>query len=208
MAERKMTPKGFLHKANGKVSAEAFLKQHREWLLTGELAQVTSPILAKLDAKESMPTATLEQIKSAVLSHHLAVEITKAETAMEKASEPKTSKAYLVTIRDAEGNVCTRVNDKGETVDLRQSFDLGSDAEGWADRRLFDGFSDWFGTIEMTKMFRADGTPITNVVLRQDAIARILKVKKGSVMKSKPKSTNALGFGVKAQQSVAKFSHG
>jgi hypothetical protein len=208
MAERKMTPKGFLHKSNGKLSAEAFLKQHREWLTTGELAQFTSPILRKLDEKEILPTPALAEIKAVVLSHHLAVEVHKAEVAMEKASEPTTKKNYLVTIRDAEGNVCTRINEKGETVDLRQSFDIGSDAEGWADRRLFEGASDWFGIIEMTKMFKADGSPISNIVLRQDAIARILKVKKSAVMKSKPKSTNSLGFGVKVSQSVAKFSHG
>lgn len=208
MTERKMSPKGFLHKANGKISADAFLKQHREWLTTGELAQFTSPILAKLDAKESMPTATLEQIKSVVLSHHLAVEIKKAEVAMDKAQEPGTSKCYLATIRDSEGNICTRVTEKGETEDLQKSFDLGSDAERWTDRRLYHGASDWFGVIEMTKMFNAHGEPISSVIKREDAMARIDKKVKGPVVKAQPKSTNSLGFGVKAKQSHASFSRG
>jgi hypothetical protein len=208
MTERKMSPKGFLHKANGKVSAEAFLAQHRAWLTTGELAQFTSPILAKLDAKEAMPTATLEQIKSVVLSHHLAVEVRKAETAMEKASEPQTSKNYLATIWDKDGNVCTRINEKGEEVELRQSFDLGSDAERWTDRRLYEGASDWFGVIEMTKMHNAHGEPISTVIKREDAMGRIDKKSKSAVMKAKPKSTNSLGFGVKAKQDHAQFSRG
>lgn len=208
--ERVMGPKGFLHKASGKISAEAFLKQHRAWLETGDLAQYTSPILRQIDAREILPTPGLQAIKAVVLSHHLAVESRKAETAMEKAaSEPGTRKSYLATILDAEGNVvCTRINDKGAEVELRESFDLGSDAERWCDRRLFDGASDWFGMVEMTKIHNSDGEPLTTIIMRQDAIARVLKVKKGPVSKSKPKSTGSLSFGVKVSNSVSKFSHG
>jgi hypothetical protein len=209
MSDRKMTSKMFLNRSNGKVSATAFLAQHRVFLETGDLAEYTSPILRQIDAREILPTPGLQAIKAVVLSHHLAVESRKAETAMEKAAtEPGTRKSYLATILDSEGNVCTRINDKGAEVDLRESFDMGSDAERWCDRRLFDGASDWFGMVEMTKIHNSDGEPLTTIIMRQDAIARILKIKKGPVSKSKPKSTGSLSFGVKVSNSVAKFSHG
>jgi hypothetical protein len=208
MSERKMTPKGFLHKANGKIGPAAFLAQHRAWLETGELAYFTSPILRKLDDAEVLPTPALDEIKAVVLAHHLASEVAKGEAAMEKAGQPQTSKNYMATIYDSKGNVCTKLNDKGKEVPLRQSFDSGSDADGWVDRRLFEGESDWFGTVASTKLFKADGDPFTITVCRQDAIARILKQKKGSVMKSKPQSASRLGFGVKAKQSHCHFSKG
>lgn len=211
MSERKMTPKGFLHKATTKaaVSAASFLAQHREWLETGELAQFTSPILRKLDDRQILPTPALEEIKVVVLSHHLAQETAKAEAAMEKAAQPQVRKNYIVTVYNAKGEIQTRKNaNTGEDMDLRETFDLSSQAEGWADRRLFDGASDWFAVIEHTKMTDRDGNPLATTVMRDDAIARILRAKKGPVMKSKPQSTSKLSFGVKAKGDHFQFSRG
>lgn len=204
MSERKMTPKGFLHKATTKAAnnATAFLAAHRAWLETGEPADLTSPILRKLDDKALMPTPALEEIKNAVLCHFLAQETKKAEEAMAKANEPKVQKAYEATIFDANGNVATYVNAEGETKELRQSFDLSQEAERWCDRRLFDGAPDWHGEVHSTK-----GLPPIHV-LREDAIARILKKPKGPAVHTKGVSTKRLGFGVKAKGDHFHFSKG
>ena len=204
MTERKMTPKGFLHKATTKAAnnATAFLAAHRQWLETGELAPLTSPILRKLDERDMMPTPALEEIKNVVLCHFLAQETKKAEDQMAKASEPKVQKAYIATIYDAKGNVATVLTEEKEEKELRQSFDMAQDAERWCDRRLFDGAPDWHGTVESTK-----GLPPIHV-LREDAIARILKQPKGPAVHTKGVSTKKLGFGVKAKGDHFHFSKG
>jgi hypothetical protein len=206
-----MSPKGFLHKSSQKaaVSAGAFLAQHRAWLETGELALFTSPILRKLDEKAIMPTPALEEIKVVVLAHHLAEETRKAEEAMARADQPKVRKNYLVTVYNAKGEIQTRPNaNTGEEIELKETFDLSTQAEGWADRRLFDGASDWFAVVEATKMFNKDGEPLSTTIMRDDAIARILRVKKGPVMKSRPQSTSKLSFGMKAKGDHFQFSRG
>lgn len=212
MTERKMSPKGFLHKATGKAStnAIAFITAHRAWLETGELSLFTTPILLKVDSKDLMPTPALEEIKAVVLAHHLAEEIRIAQDKMEAAGEPtKTSKSYIATIYDSKtGEVVQEKNDKGKLVDLKQSFDDGTRAEGWTDRRLFDGSVTWFGVVESTKLFRQDGTAFAATILRNDSIARILRKPKAPVMKAQKQSTGRLGFGVKCKESKASFSRG
>jgi hypothetical protein len=213
MTERKMSPKGFLHKASGKAanSASAFIATHREWLETGELALFTTPILLKVDSREMMPTPALEEIKAVVLAHHLAEEIRLAQEKMEKADEPTEgkSKSYVARIYDSKtGEVVQEKNDKGKLVDLKESFDDGTRAEGWTDRRLFAGAPHWFGVVESTKLFRQDGTAFAATILRDDSIARILRKPKAPVMKAQKKSGGRLSFGVKAKESRASFSRG
>lgn len=203
----------FLHRANGKaaINAIAFLEQYREFLQTGELALFASPILLQVDSKALMPTPALERIKEVVLAHHLAEEVRISQEKMEKADEPsaRKTKAYVARIYDSKtGEVVQVQNDKGKWVDLEESFDNGTRAEGWADRRLFDGSPTWFGTVEATKLFKQDGSTFTATVLRVDAIGRILKVPKGPVMKAQKQSTGRLGFGVKCKPSHASFSRG
>lgn len=194
-----MTPKMFLHRANGKISADAFLKQHREFLESGELAMFTSPILAKVDSKELLPTPGLDELKRIVLSHHLQEEICKAEASMAKAQEGGggSRKPYLGEIHDKEG-----------TVLLEQAFNTPQECEGWLDRRLFDGEPDCFGVCIAQFMMTKEGEPMTSVVMRGDAIARILKKTKGPVMKAQAKSAGKLSWGAKVKQSHASFSRG
>jgi hypothetical protein len=208
MATRNMSPKGFLHKASGKISAEAFLAQHRAWLETGELALFTTPILLRLDSRELLPTPALQEIKEVVLAHHLAEEVRLAEEAMNATPKSKVHKNYLVTIYNSKGEVQTHIDSTGKEKELISSFDTGSLAQGWADRRLFEGSPDWFAVVQHTKMFDRAGDPLATNIMRDDSIGRILKVSKGPVMKSKPQSSSRLGFGVKAKQSHAHFSKG
>ena len=209
---RQMGVKGFLHKASGKVSAAAFLAQHRVWLETGDLLEVTSPILRMYDEKQLLPTPALELLKEAVLTHHLRVETDKAERRLSEQAEGETgsrsSKPWIARVFDVKGNLVIVKNAKGEEVELEQTFALASDADRWVDRRLFEGASDWFGVIQHTRIMRADGEPITSVVMRDDAIARILKRPLRAAAKRTGSRDNKLSFGVKVHESRATFSHG
>lgn len=204
---RIMSPRGFLHKASGKVSADAFLAQHRAWLQSGDLATLTTPILVKLDNKEVLPTPALEEIKGAVLSHMLLKEATKNEDAILNPPPAATPKPWIATVYNAKGEVQTKLNAKGEEVDIQEGFILGQDAERWTDRRLVEGASDWYGVIAHTVMTH-NGEPLSQVILRDDAMARVFQEKKGPAMKSQSKSAGKLSFGVKVHNDRSIFSKG
>jgi hypothetical protein len=229
--ERVMSPKGFLHKSTTKAaaSAAAFLAQHRAWLETGELAKVTSPILAKVDSKDLMPTPALEEIKVVVLNHMIASEIRKGEEQMaaREAGPQSTPKNWIATIYTAKGEVATRtkvweenvevVNAQGERTikkvqkseveDLEESFDLSQEADRWTDRKLVEGATDCFGVITHATM-TIKGEPFSTTVTRNDAMARVLRVGKGPVMKPQAKGTGKLSFGVKVHNDRSRFSGG
>lgn len=211
--ERRMSVKGFLYKSTTKAAASAagFIAAHRAWLETGDLAEVTSPILRLMDERQLFPTPALDLLKEAVLTHHLRVETAKAEQRLlgaEDEAGPSVKKPWVARIFDAKGNLVQDHNTKGELRDLEETFAMASDADRWTDRRLFEGAPDWFGVIQHTTILRADGEPITSVVMRQDAIARILKQPKGAVSKKTGSRDNKLSFGVKVSQSRCHFSHG
>src|SRR5277367_643076 len=149
MSDRKMTAKGFLAKTNTKAanSAGAFLAQYREWLTTGELADMASPILRKMDDKELMPTPALKLIAHAVMAHIIAVDQNKAEVAIEKAAEPSKPKPWMAQIQNAEGEVCTKLNTDGEEEELVKGFEHPQEADRWVDRRLFEGKPGWYGVV-------------------------------------------------------------
>jgi hypothetical protein len=206
--ERKMSPKGFLHKCSTKAanSAIAFLAAHRTFLQTGELAQKTSPILAKLDAGELLPTPCLKEIQYAVMTHIIESDQRKLDEKVQQAQEGSTKttrKPWCASIFNAEGVIQTRVKPDGEVEDLIQGFELSSDADRWVDRRLFDGASDWYGEVAHTVI-----PNVCSRIERADSIARILKQKKGPTVQVKGKSTKTLGFGVKAKETRVTFSRG
>lgn len=202
--KRPMTPKMFLYRSNAaKVSAIAFLAAHRAFLETGELAEVTSPILRMLDESTLLPTPALDLIREAVTVHTIRVEAEKAERrlleSLDGESQGKTVKNWIACVYDSKGN---------PIEDLEKSFELASDADRYVDRKLFDGASDWYGVVSHSRIMRADGDPISNIILRQDAIARILKIKKGPMSKKTGTRDGKLSFGVKAHQDHAHFSRG
>lgn len=200
--ERKMTPKGFLHKTTTKAahSAIAFLAQYREYLTTGEIADKTSPILARVDAGELLPTPALKEIQYAVMTHIIEADTAKAEAVVEP-GKTGTRKPWRTTIYDAAGVVQTRINAKGEEEDLIKGFDLSSDADRWADRRLFEGTHGWYAMVEHTVI-----PNIASRIERGDSMARLLRKPKGPTVAVKGKSTKTLGFGVKAKQTRVTFS--
>jgi hypothetical protein len=205
---RQMTAKMFLHRSSGKVSADAFIQAHRAFLETGKLAEVTSPILAKLDSKAIMPTPALEEIRGVVFTHTLRAAIETDEAKMAEAqANPAKAKPWMATIYDAKGDIVTHRNEKGEEVELQQGFEEAARADGWVDRRLFEGASDWYGVVSHTTI-TIKGEPMSSTIQRADAIARIMKHAKGAVMKVTSKTTSKLGFGVKCGNDRAVFSRG
>lgn len=201
MTERKMTEKGFLNKANGKISAAAFLAQHREFLTSGTLASLTSPILAKLDSGEILPTPALGEIRQAVLAHMVAKDIAKGEAAMN--APPRTVKPYTATVYDAEGNVCTRTTEEGEIKDLISNFEDTVKAEGWCDRRLDQEGPGAYALIVSNVNGR------TQRVDRDTSIARLYGGRKPSpVMKQQSSGGGGLGWKMKAKGDHFHFSRG
>lgn len=202
---RTMTIKGFLHKASGKAanSAEAFINFHRAFLSSGELAPLTSHILARVDAGETMPTPALDEIRTIVLAHSIQSAARAAEEKM--LAEPKTAsqKPWSVTLFTAKGEVATKVNAEWEVIELSQNFDLQQRASEWADRRLTqDCSADCFGVIIHTP------TSLEVVVLYVDAMGRQNPKAKSPFSKKTGSRDNKLSFGVKAGNDRAHFSHG
>lgn len=200
MSERKMTEKGFLNKASGKLSAAAFIAQHRQFLSTGTLASLTAPILAKLDAREIMPTPALDEIRQAVLTHMIAKDIAKGEAAMN--APPRTVKPYTATVYDAGGNVAIRTTEDGEIKELISNFDDTSGAEGWCDRRLdTEGPGAYALIVHHT-------TARVMRIERDDSIARLCGTRRpGPVMKQQG-SSGGIGWNMKAKGDHFYFSRG
>lgn len=193
MTERKMSVKGFLHKCNTKAanSALGFLKAYREYLTTGELANVVAPILDKIDNGELMPTPGLAEIKLAAATHLMTVAIAKAQADITKVPEAKVEKSVEAVI----------LNAKNEEV-AAEGFELSQRAIGWVDRRLFEN-PGCHGVIRYTKL-----TLKPEIIKREDSMLRLFPRAKSPVMKRSAKSSGRLGFGVKAKQSHASFSRG
>lgn len=198
---RGMTVRGFIAKTNTKaaLSAGAFIQQYREYLTTGELADITSPIIKKLDDKEILPTPALQLIQAAAFGHMIALDTIKLEQ-IDAGAAPGSSKKWTAVIKNGKGQVCTRVTNDGDVEDLLKTFDLAQEGSRWVDRRLFDGASDWYGEIE--------GLGILTRVERSDAMARVLKTPKGATMHQRSQTTASLSFGVKAHQTRCSFSKG
>jgi hypothetical protein len=195
-----ITVKSFLFKAGTKAanSASGFLQAYREFLVHGEVASITSPILARVDAKELLPTPALELIRQAVLSHHLLVEAKKAEDkllAEQNPSEKKPTSNYTASIYTS----------KGEEV-LSKNFTLPQDGGRWIDRTLFASESDYYGVLQSNHIL-IKGELQSEVYLRQDSIARLLRPSKHPFSK-KTGSNGKLSWGVKLKPSHASFSRG
>ena len=80
-----MTPKRFIRaKLSGKTTAEGFLSAHREFLRSH---QFLSPILDAYEAKEILPTPTLDACKAALFDHVIACEVKTAQASVQKSKD-------------------------------------------------------------------------------------------------------------------------
>jgi hypothetical protein len=196
MTQRKLTLKSFVKKASSAKSAIAFLQSHREFLTTGEVASLTSTIVAKIDNGVILPTPGLEEITNAVFAHMMVQLQEAAEEAIIKNNSSQTSKPITARILTSNGEEITA-----------SSFNLHQDAERWCDNRLYAGTPGSYGEIVHNKIM-IKGKPDTSIVTREDSIARILKQPRGAMTKRVGVAAGKLGFGIKAKQSHAHFSRG
>jgi hypothetical protein len=210
VSDKPMTAKSLIRKALAAKSATAFFAAYREFLLTGELTDITSPILAKIDANELLPTPGLKQITDAVFQHILAKDLEKAKcslTKVAKVRESKEQKPFVASIRNDDGEVMVHVTEDGEEKELIASFNFPQDAERWVDRKLFAGAPDWHGEILWTKC--PDKLEPLTVIDRVESMSRTLVSGRSTpILHKTKKTTSRLGFGVKVSNHVSRFSHG
>jgi hypothetical protein len=195
-----MTPRGLLHKANSpRISALAFFQAHREYLLNSEVSYATAPIVKKLESGELLPTPALTTLKKAILDHILLYE-SQAHTVTNK--HKREEKPFTATIRRGTGEVA--LDEDGQPI--RRGFDLHQRAIDWIDRRLFEASPDCFGEVHSNRCTNPEHA--TDIIRRDESIARLLKEPRMAVHKVSHPSNGNLGFGVKVRQSKVAFSRG
>lgn len=203
---REMTPRMFLNLAikNTKYSSDGFIAAYRSFLETGELAAQVSPILAKIDSKEVLPTPGLEAIKNIVFSHVLS----KLEDTIKPIKSDRIEKAYIATIFTSEGTVATTLDENKEEKELSSSFEHSQEAERWCQRKLYEGAPDWHGEITWTKIHTRSGIPMVTRVERASAIYALTPRKRSPFMHYNKAGSGPLGPQMKVGQTHANFSHG
>jgi hypothetical protein len=201
MAKRAMTIKGFVNKATStNLTAAGFLSQYREYLSTGEVANLASPILAQIDGGQLTAEVGLEQITGAVFAHMLNASVLAAEAklAADNSDEPTPSNKNYITKLFA-----------GNGAELKsEEFNLPQDAERAGERWLLNSTTDCYVQVESLKLKTKSGQPFITTITREDAFANQYRTKKGAVTKGKPVSSGKLGFGVRVKQDHCHFSHG
>lgn len=196
MSQRNISIENFIKKATKTAGAEGFLSQYREYLKTGEVAAIATPILAKIDSGNLNATSGLEEITNAVFAHMMVRNIKKVEQKVAKANQHSSKKSVLAKIRSHRGGDITE-----------EYFDLHQEAERWVDNRLYEGYPGSYGEIIHTKIL-IKGKPQTTTISREESIGRILRKPKGAASKRVGAATGSLGFGVKTKTSHSHFSRG
>jgi len=203
MDDKNMSIKQFLHRSGQVKSAMAFLAQYREYLTTGELAPIVSPILAKIDVHEIQPAPGIELIRNAVLAHHLAITIRQEET---KQSRRETSN--LFNKPNKKNYIATVFNAKGEVLKSKE-LPLDTDGIRWCDRRLIEAEPGSYGEVAHAVMTDKEGNPLVIYVSRLESMGRLLRKKKGPTVQKKSLGlTKPFVWFARAKQSKSNFSAG
>lgn len=192
-----MSVKNFLDKSfKAMFSAAAFLSEHKNWLLNGEVSTYTKDILTKLENGEITPVIALNEINKSLM--HLQLK-SPAKTKTTVSTKKKFSnKNYVVCIFDKDNNILS--NDEGE--DLIKGFDHSLRAHDWAYRNLCDAPNESYAVVSNTI-----GGVSMNVSQRM-AYSQMFKPKTSPFSRKKFPSSSSLGFNAKVKNDVAKFSHG
>lgn len=202
-----MSCKGFLSKiTKANLSATGFIAQYREYMVSGEMAYVLSPIIAKVDAGELLPTPAIVLLGNAAMYHQIAADTIKAEKSIETQQNPTSSaqlKNWVASIYNGENVIQIRMKENGEEEELVKGFEVSGDADRWVERRMaLNGQGDWYAIIAHTH------SKVQVVVTMNDAMARFYKKVKGPTMKVASKSTGALSFRPHVKESRSTFSRG
>jgi len=199
MAKRGITIKGFIGKATStRLKPAVFLSQYRDFLSSGEIANITDSILAKLDNNEITAEVGLQNITEAVFNHMLQT----------VAVQVKQS-SIRNNIQSSNGNYVLKLFDSKNRVIANDSFSLNQDAERTGERWLVNSEPGSYAKIESLKLKDRKGQPFITTISRDDAFANFYKRKKTPIMKTRSiGSGNQLGFGVRVKQDHSHFSHG
>lgn len=200
-----MTPQMFLQKAMQKkalASVQGFLDAHKDWLVTGQLSNVTSPIIRQYVQKEIEPASAFKSIVKVVSENMLVENVIK---------ESSVSGSYVVTCYKKIVNeetkqesevVLTRINKLGDEVEISQGFEQPQRADNWAITRLVEDCP--------PEAYAKIVSSVSNkewILTRARAMSIFFTDKKKKVG-PKPPSTSRLGFGVKVHGDRCHFSHG
>ena len=164
-----MTIQSFISKMSGRISAEAFLKQHREYMLNSELNNVLAPIVEKIDNNELSPKTGLVDIQQAAFAYFMEQKTKSAVNSITKSTKPSSQKMYTAAIYNEDGSFATYIDNNGDEKDLIFNTDNSLQAESWCHRKLFDAAPNCYGKV-VNKV-----TGFVNEVSRDSAIAAILR---------------------------------
>ena len=209
-SKKPMTASSFLAKctANKAITgALGFLTAHREFLLSSEVAESTAPIIQQFDDGELTASNAVIEIGMAVANHIAAKAASnpaRTKSGMKEAT-PTAEKPFRARVVDVRTDCTVQVfnESKGEMELLDKCFTMPQEAQRWVDRRLANGSSDWYAVISHNEK-------MWEVVERDHSIGRVYGRRPGQpgqICKTSAKSSG-LGWGVKARQSTAHFSHG
>ena len=190
-----MSLKGFVRKATVAKSAIGFLDAQKEFIRQHSFL---APTLEQYESGKVHATAALETIRDLAFVTMRDQEIENARVRSQKEPNETVAKPYTVILFHKDGSQIV----EGDS----ESFDLLQKADGWADRRLVADASTVHAEI-LTTMIGKNNQPIKFMVMRQDAIARMLKAKRGPVTKGGTTSSS-LGFKPKVKNDVSHFSRG
>lgn len=163
-----MTIQGFISKMSGRISAEAFLKEHREYMLNGELSCVLTDLVEKIDNNQVSPKTGLVEIQQAAFSYFMEQKAKSAVKSITKSTKPSNKKMYSAAIYTEDGGIATYLDNDGNEKELIFNTDNPLQGEGWCHRKLFD-LPNCYGRMVNTK------TGYTVEISRDSAIAAILK---------------------------------
>ena len=195
-----MTIQGFISKMSGRISAESFLKQHREYMLSGELSSVLTPIIEKIDNGELSAKTGLINIQQSSFNYFMDKKAAEAVNSINKSSKPSSQKMYTAAIYNEDGSFATYIDNNGDEKDLIFNTDNSLQAESWCHRKLFDAAPNCYGKV-VNKV-----TGFVNEVSRDSAIAAILRT--GPIGAYRKTGSDGKSWKMKVKNDHFHFSHG
>lgn len=188
MSEKTKKPEAVLSAiSRSKTPAMATIAGFMDYFKNGPVAAYTAPIIEKVEAGTLYPTPALSLLKEAIVAHIVAQSLESAINPKPRAVAEASAPTVKFTAIIIDGNGRQVCDNEGNP--LEKDFPLPQRAQGWADRRLFEGASDWRAVI-------LQGDEFWEGIMREDSIARILKQPKSAACRKGKQSTPTLSFGV------------
>lgn len=209
-----LTHKQFLRRANSKVSAQGFLDSYNDHIRT--VYPEADAAMDRYQKNEMLPTPTLEFVRQVVSQHIMLGMLNRAEESIRKSQQTKkTSKSgstgqgrydcqffhRIVHERTGEVVIERWTDHSGHHTFCSDTFQA---AERICDRKLSDMCGGLYCLISQTL---PNGKELTTKVMRDDAIARFMKVPAGPACKTRPQNGSMKNV-MRVHNYVATFSGG